>query len=152
MSDNSLLAARFAGARHAQAFGLRCTRRLALPAAALLIAGCGGNDDATVYDLWETETCLRDKGYSPKLVEADDLALLREPGGNGVLRIEAGGTTIDIAFEDDSDRAAARAGRWGAPDARETKGNVAYWAAGDRPDASRARAEAFDHIDACLTA
>ena len=51
----------------------------------LPIAGCGGSDDAA-YDLWETDACLIDKGYSPALVETDDPAAFRgEPGANGVL-------------------------------------------------------------------
>jgi len=80
-------------------------------AAAALIAGCGGSDDAA-YDLWETDSCLLDKGYSPALVETDDPAAFRgEPGANGVLEIKTdGGGAVDIRFEDDAAAAIARAG------------------------------------------
>ena len=130
-------------------------------AAAALVAGCGGSDRA-VYDLWETDSCLLDKGYSPTLVETDDPAALRgEPGANGVLEIKADdGTAIDIRFEDDPDAATARAGlleksavslgREDASDAIETKRNVTYWATGDRKVGDRS-AEAFDDVDACLS-
>lgn len=85
-------------------------RRLATAAAAL-IAGCGGSDDAA-YDLWEIDSCLLDKGYSPTLVETNDPGALRgEPGANGVLEIKANGKAIDIRFEDDAAAAIARAGQ-----------------------------------------
>ena len=129
-------------------------------AAAALIAGCGGSDDAA-YDLWETDSCLLDKGYSPTLVETNDPAALRgEPGANGVLEIKADGTAIDIRFEDDSAAATARAGlleksavaagREDASDAIETKRNVMYWAKGDLKVGDRP-AEAFADVDACLS-
>ena len=127
-------------------------------AAAALIAGCGDNNAA--YDLWETDSCLLEKGYSPTLVETDDPAALRgEPGANGVLEIKANGAAIDIRFEDDADAATAHAGlleksavslgREDASDAIETKRNVTYWARGDQKVGDRP-AEAFDDIDACL--
>ena len=130
-------------------------------AAAVLVAGCGGSDDEA-YDLWETDSCLLDKGYSPTLVETNDPAALRgEPGANGVLEIKADdGTAIDIGFEDDSAAATARAGlleksavslgREDAAAAIETKRNVTYWATGDRKVGDRS-AEAFDDVDACLS-
>ena len=129
-------------------------------AAVVLIAGCGESDDAA-YDLWETDACLLDKGYSPTLVETDDPAAFRgEPGANGVLEIRADGAAVDIRFEDDSATAIARAGlleksavaagREDAADAIETKRNVFYWAKGDVKVGDRA-AETFEDVDACLS-
>ena len=129
-------------------------------AAAALIAGCGGSDDAA-YDLWETDSCLLDKGYSPTLVETNDPGALRgEPGANGVLEIRADGKAIDIRFEDDSAAAIARAGlleksavaagREDAADAIETKRNVTYWATGDLKVGDR-HPDAFADVDACLS-
>ena len=135
-------------------------RRWFAVAVAALIAGCGGSDDA-VYDLWATDSCLLDKGYSPTLVETNDPAALRgEPGANGVLEIKAEGTAVDISFEDDSAAAIARAGlleksavaagREDAADAIETKRNVFYWAKGDLKVGDR-QADAFEDVDACLS-
>jgi hypothetical protein len=135
-------------------------RRWFAVAVAALIAGCGGSDDAA-YDLWATDSCLLDKGYSPTLVETNDPAALRgEPGANGVLEIKAEGTAVDISFEDDSAAAIARAGlleksavaagREDAADAIETKRNVFYWAKGDQKVGDRAT-EAFEDVDACLS-
>ena len=129
-------------------------------AAAALIAGCGGSDDAA-YDLWETDSCLIDKGYSPALVETDDPAAFRgEPGANGVLEIKTDGGAVDIRFEDDAATASARAGlleksavaagREDAADAIETKRNVFYWAKGELKVGDR-QAEAFEDVDDCLS-
>ena len=136
------------------------SRRLFAMAAAALIAGCGGSDDGA-YDLWETDSCLLDKGYSPALVETDDPAAFRgEPGANGVLEIKKDGGAVDIRFEDDAAAAIARAGlleksavaagRADAADAIETKRNVIYWAKGDLKVGDR-HPEAFADVDACLS-
>jgi hypothetical protein len=130
-------------------------------AVAALIAGCGGRSDDAAYDLWETDSCLLDKGYHPTLVETDDPAAYRgEPGANGVLEIKADGTAVDIRFEDDStaatvragllEKSAVAAGREDAADAIETKRNVMYWAKGDLKVGDR-HAEAFDDVDSCLS-
>lgn len=108
-----------------------------------------------MYDRSATESCLREKGYSPESVPDGSLVLVGGPAANGVIEIESEDTGIDIAFEANSDASKERAdtlegaatafGGEDVSDVIETKGNVTYWAIGDRPD------DEFADVDACLS-
>jgi hypothetical protein len=85
---------------------LRFPAGLAIAAATLLAAGCGGEPELQLYRLEPTRDCLEDGGGR---VTTDDLDFVASTAGGGAFRAEVGENQLTISFgeqEEDAVRTA----------------------------------------------